>query len=243
MVAHPVEPPPTRWDFGGFHPEAGDDLVGVGGDLRAGTILAAYRHGLFPMGLGHRGRAPLGWWSPDPRGVLLPGGFHASRSLRRSARRMEIRVDTAFTDVVSGCADARRPGRWITADVEDAYVALYRLGWAHSVEAWVDGELAGGLYGLGLGGLFAAESKFHRRTDASKVAVLGLVRWFFADGDPRRLIDVQWRTPHLASLGVVELSRAAYLRRLAVALTLESPSGADLRASGVSKWGHEWHPD
>jgi leucyl/phenylalanyl-tRNA--protein transferase len=129
-----------------------------------------------------------------------------------------VRVDTAFDAVVAGCADPGRTGRWITPEVAAAYGSLHRLGWAHSVETWVDGELVGGLYGVAVGGLFAGESMFSRATDASKVALVALVELLRADGDPRRLLDVQWRTDHLASLGVVEVPRAEYLRRLERAL-------------------------
>jgi leucyl/phenylalanyl-tRNA--protein transferase len=124
---------------------------------------------------------------------------------------------------VAGCADPSRSGRWITAEIEDAYTELHRLGWAHSVEVRSDGRLVGGLYGIAIGGLFAGESMFHRRTDASKAAVAGLVDLVAADGDPRRLIDVQWRTPHLATLGVTEVPRSEYLRLLADALTPPLP--------------------
>ncbi len=140
--------------------------MGVGADLEPGTLLLAYRRGLFPMGLGRRGARPIGWWSPDPRGILPLERFHVSRSLRRSMRRFEIRVDTAFDRVVAGCADPGRDGRWITPSVAGAYRELHRLGWAHSVESWADGELAGGLYGVAIGGLFAGESMYsarHRR--------------------------------------------------------------------------------
>lgn len=196
--------------------EADGDLVAVGADLQPGTILAAYRSGMFPMNVDERN---LGWWSPEPRAILPlgPGGGVAmTRSLRKSCRRFEIRVDTAFEDVIDGCGDPSRNGRWITADVRAAYLELHRLGWVHSVEAWSldDGELAGGLYGVAIGGLFCGESMFHRRTDASKVALVGLVSLLSpADG----LLDVQWRTDHLASLGVVEIPRAEYLERAAAA--------------------------
>jgi leucyl/phenylalanyl-tRNA--protein transferase len=220
----PLEPPPTAWDLDLSRAQPGEDLVGVGADLEPGTVLAAYRGGMFPMGLGDDGAEPLGWWSPDPRGVLLPGAFHASRSLRRSAASMEVRVDTAFVDVVRACADPARRGRWITEPVLTAYTRLHELGWAHSVETWRDGELVGGLYGLAVGGLFAGESMFHRATDASKVAVRALTDLVFADSHPDRLVDVQWRTRHLATLGVVEVPRSEYLARLARALPLDLPA-------------------
>lgn len=219
----PEEPQPSRYafDLGGLLPR--EDLVGVGADLEPGTLLTAYRNGLFPMGLGRGGHGPMGWWSPDPRGVLPLDGLRVSRSLRRSRGRFEIRVDTAFEEVVAGCADPSRSGRWITGSIARAYRRLHELGWAHSVEAWRDGRLAGGLYGVAVGGLFAGESMFHRETDASKVALLGLVELVAADGDDRRLLDVQWRTPHLGSLGVVEVSRIEYFALLRIALTCSLP--------------------
>jgi leucyl/phenylalanyl-tRNA--protein transferase len=196
----------------------GEDLVAAGADLRPGTLLAAYRAGLFPMGLGHGGTRPIGWWSPDPRGLLPLDRLHVSRSLRRSLGRFELTVDGAFDQVVAACADPRRSGRWITPEVAAAYGELHRLGWAHSVECWSGDLLAGGLYGVAINGLFAGESMFHRVPDASKAALVGLVELLRADGDPRRLLDVQWRTEHLARLGVVEVPRAEYLARLRTAL-------------------------
>lgn len=230
----PVEPPPPRWAFPPADSADEDGLVGVGADLEPGTILAAYRRGLFPMPLG--GRGPLGWWSPDPRGVIPLDGLRVSRSLRRSLRRFEIRVDTAFDEVIDACADPRRPHGWITPEVRAAYRRLHRLGWAHSVEAWtVPGEgdgrdrgdaeavLAGGLYGVAIGGLFAGESMFHRRTDASKVALVGLVELLREGGVEGRVLDVQWCTPHLASLGAVEVPRTTYLEMVARAVELDPP--------------------
>jgi leucyl/phenylalanyl-tRNA--protein transferase len=187
----------------------------------------AYRAGLFPMGVGEDGSEPTGWWSPDPRGVLLPGHVRISRSLRKSMRGFDIRVDTAFSEVMESCADPSRDGCWITPAITTAYTRLYDLGWAHSVEAWRGGELLGGLYGLAIGGLFAGESMFHRATDASKCALVGLTDLMFADGDPRRLIDVQWVTPHLASLGVTEMARDDYVDRLALSLSLPIPPAFD----------------
>jgi len=195
----------------------------VGADLEPGTVLAAYRSGVFPMGIGRHGGRPIGWWSPDPRGVLLPGGMHVSRSLARAARGCEIRVDTAFDDVIAGCADRGREGRWITPEIIAAYTRLYELGWVHSVETWRDGVLIGGLYGVMVGGLFAGESMFYRERDASKVALLGLAELFLGGSPSERIIDVQWRTPHLGTLGIVEIPRAEYLQRLARAV--EEPSG------------------
>ena len=216
----PVEPPPTRWGFP--DPETADEhgVVGVGADLEPGTLLAAYRRGLFPMPLHRSG--PMAWWSPDPRGVLPLDGLRVSRSLRRSCRRFEVRVDTAFVDVVQACAAPRRPGGWISADIRAAYEGLHRLGWAHSVEAWDGDGLAGGLYGVAVGGLFAGESMFSVRTDASKVALVALVD-LLADGVAGRLLDVQWTTDHLRRLGAVDVARREYLERLAVAVELPLP--------------------
>jgi leucyl/phenylalanyl-tRNA--protein transferase len=217
----PVEPPPTRWEFP--DPESVDgDLIAVGADLEPGTILSAYRQGLFPMPVDKR---RLGWWSPTPRAILPLDGLRVSRSLRKSCRRFEVRVDTAFEAVIDGCGDPGREGRWITPAVRAAYVELHRLGWVHSVEAWSlqDGSLAGGLYGVSIGGLFAGESMFHRATDASKVALVGLVS-LLRDA-PGALLDVQWRTDHLATLGVVDIPRSDYLRRVADAIERPSPPG------------------
>jgi leucyl/phenylalanyl-tRNA--protein transferase len=219
----PVEPPPCRW---GFAPAtAADELgvVGVGADLEPGTLLAAYRRGLFPMPLEGLHGGPIAWWSPDPRGILPLDGLRRTRSLRRSCARYEVRVDTAFAEVVAACADRRRPGAWITREVAAAYQRLHELGWAHSVEAWDDEGLAGGLYGLAVDGLFAGESMFHHRTDASKVALVGLVDLLAADGVPR-LLDVQWATAHLRALGAVEVPRAEYLERLAAVRHLPLPA-------------------
>ena len=222
----PTEPPPTPWAFPDPRPVR-DDLVGAGADLEPGTILAAYRAGFFPMPLDpepRRGSAPMGWWSPVRRGVLPLDGMHVSRSLRRSLRHFEIRVDTAFAEVLDACADPRREHGWINHDIRAAYLRLHDLGWAHSVEAWRDGRLAGGLYGVSIGGLFAGESMFHRETDASKVALVALVGLLRDAPDEPRLLDVQWRTPHLASLGCVEVSRRDYLDRLPEALAATVPA-------------------
>ncbi len=214
----PIEPPPTCWDLASAEPGPDDDLVALGADLDPGTLLAAYRHGLFPMGIGPEGGPPIGWWSPVSRGVLIPADLKVSRSLRRSLRRFRVTWDQAFASVVASCAGQARSGGWITPDIAAAYVDLHRLGWAHSVEVWSGPELVGGLYGVSIGGLFAGESMFHAARDASKVALVALVAAVRADGDARRLIDVQWRTEHLASLGVSEVDRATYARLLAQAL-------------------------
>ncbi len=217
-----VEPPPSRWSFPS-QPPAGagpEEIVGVGADLEPGTLLHAYRSGVFPMPVR---RGLMAWWSPDPRGVLPLDGLKVSRSLRRSCERFEIRVDTVFDEVISACGDKRRPGAWIDHDVKRAYGRLHQLGWAHSVEAWDrgSGQLAGGLYGVAIGGLFAGESMFHRATDASKVALVALVE-MLRDGGAA-LLDVQWATPHLRSLGVIEIPRSEYLDRLEAALRRPQP--------------------
>lgn len=226
----PVEPPPSRYAFDLSTAPPGEDFLGSGADLDPGTLLAAYRTGAFPMPISRRGR--IGWWSPDPRGVLPLAGLHVSRSLRAARRKFEIRVDTAYDEVVRGCADPRRPGGWIRRDVVAAYRVLYDLGWVHSVEAWSVGpdgreRLSGGLYGVAVGGLFAGESMFHksdrRDRNASKVAVVGLVEMLRAAGGAGRLLDVQWATQHLMSLGAVEVARPAYLDLLATALDLPHP--------------------
>jgi leucyl/phenylalanyl-tRNA--protein transferase len=221
----PVDAPPTRWAFPPVDDADEDGLVGVGADLEPGTILAAYRRALFPMPFGPHG--PVGWWSPDPRAVLPLDGLRVSRSLRRSLRRFEIRIDTAFEQVIDACGDPSRPHGWISPDVRVAYRRLHDLGWVHTVEAWSadDGELVGGLYGVAIGGLFAGESMFHHRTDASKAALVGLVELMRSAGDAhRRVLDVQWQTPHLSTLGAVEVARTAYLARLAAALDLPLPA-------------------
>lgn len=217
----PVEPPPCAWGFPSPDDADENGIVAIGGDLEPSTLLAAYRAGLFPMHL-DAGRT-LAWWSPDPRGVLPLDGLIVSRSLRRSCRRYEVRVDTAFDEVVESCADPSRPHGWITDEIRDAYRRLHHLGWAHSIETYdAGGTLVGGLYGVAVGGLFAGESMFHRAPDASKVALVGLVDLLVADGADR-LLDVQWTTGHLASLGVVDVPRSDYLRRLAHTVDVPLP--------------------
>ncbi|CAN5214631.1 leucyl/phenylalanyl-tRNA--protein transferase [soil metagenome] len=211
------------WDFPPANTADEDGLVGVGADLEPETLLVAYCNGLFPMPLS-AGPGPklMGWWSPDPRAVLPLDGLVVSRSLRRSCRRFEVRVDAAFEAVIAACSEPHRDGTWITSEVCRAYIRLHRLGWAHSVEAWDDeGRLAGGLYGVAIGGLFAGESMFHHQRDASKVALVGLVERLHAGG--AGLLDVQWTTPHLASLGAVEVSRTEYLGLLTEALRRPLP--------------------
>lgn len=194
------------------------DVVAVGGDLSPGTILQAYRRGMFPMNLpdGH-----LGWWSPVERAVIPLDGLRITRSLRQSTRRYKVSLDESFEAVIENCAYAYRPDSWITDEVIDAYTQLHDLGWAHSIEVWDrDGELVGGLYGVAIGGLFAGESMFHRARDASKVALVHLVVLMNRGGV---LLDVQWQTPHLESMGAVIIGRDAYLRRLPHALAAPGP--------------------
>lgn len=216
----PQEPPPSRWIFDVAGAEPQSDLVALGGDLLPGTLLTAYRQGLFPMGVGDPavaevGAPSLGWWSPDPRGLLLPGGLRVSRSLRKTLKKFEIRIDTEFASVVAACADPYREGAWITDEIAAAYQELHKAGWAHSVEAWQNNELVGGLYGVGVGGLFAGESMFHHVRDASKVALVGLVGQMSGGGDDGWMIDVQWQTAHLETLGIIEVARDDYLQLLA----------------------------
>lgn len=212
---------PARWAF----PEPRDDdgdLVGAGADLEPETLLEAYQRGLFPMRVEPGG--PLAWWSPDPRGVIPLDGLRVSHSLRRSARRFVVSVDRAFRDVMVACAAPDRPGGWIDDSFIDAYTRLHDLGHAHSVEVWSSAnagelnarELVGGCYGVAIGGLFAGESMFHRANDASKVALVELVSRLAGGGGT--LFDVQWCTPHLESLGAIEVPRREYLSLLANAV-------------------------
>jgi leucyl/phenylalanyl-tRNA---protein transferase len=197
-----------------------DGVVGVGADLAPGTLVDAYRRGMFPWP--HPG-IPLPWFSPDPRGVLEADRVHVSRSLRRRLRGCgwSTTVDTAFRAVVAGCAADRGDGQgsWITSAMARAYVRLHDLGWAHSVEVWDGDQLVGGVYGVQIGGVFTGESMFHRATDASKVALLDLVTRFHAAGG--RLVDVQLTTPHLRSLGARDLPRPDYLEVLTGAKQLD----------------------
>jgi leucyl/phenylalanyl-tRNA--protein transferase len=213
----PIEPPSSAWALERPNDDHPHDVWGFGADLEPGTLLAAYRLGIFPMRVDDK----LVWWSPQARAVIPLDPFRPSRSLRRAAGPFEIRADSSFVEVMHGCADPARPHGWIDESFIDAYGSLHALGWAHSIEAWDEDGLAGGIYGVSIGGLFAAESKFHRRTGASKAALLGLVELMRAAGSPgARLLDVQWLTPHLASLGAVELPRAVYHVRLDAALSL-----------------------
>lgn len=207
----PLDPFPAvdtaREDLGG--------LLAVGADLSPARLLDAYRMGVFPWGT-YEG-LPL-WYTPDPRMVLFPGEERIHRSLLKTLRKgdYEIRLDSDFRGVIEACAATPRPGQdgtWISADMRSAYVRLFELGWAHSVETWVGGELAGGLYGLAIGRMFYGESMFSRRTDASKIAFAHLAR--FLTRENFGMIDCQMHTSHLASLGAREIPRAEFNRRLA----------------------------
>jgi leucyl/phenylalanyl-tRNA--protein transferase len=210
-VRVPVELPPCRWVFPPAAEAPEMAPLGLGADLEPGTLLAAYRAGIFPWP-DDSGR--LLWWSPDPRAILPLDGFHESRSLRRTRRRARFVTtrDAACAAVMRGCATTHGP-TWITPAMMRAYLHLHDLGWVHSVEVWADMALVGGVYGVAVGGLFAAESMFHTARDASKVALAELVAHLRARGF--RLLDVQLLTPHLASLGAIQIPRAAYLARLA----------------------------
>jgi leucyl/phenylalanyl-tRNA---protein transferase len=212
-VARPPRPVGgSEWRFP--DPAEGDasGLVAFGADLAPETLVCAYRSGLFPWP--HPG-TPLPWFSPNPRGVLFLDRLRVARSLRQRLRQCgwTTTVDAEFEGVVAACA-VREGETWITPDMRAAYRRLHELGWAHSVEVWDDAELVGGLYGVRVGACFTGESMFHRRTDASKVALVDLVdRWREAGGE---LIDVQIATEHLATLGASEVGRAQFLARLAV---------------------------
>ena len=210
LIQEVVFPRPEQADPSG--------LLAVGGDLSSERLLEAYRLGIFPW---YSGDEPILWWSPDPRLVLDLGDFKISRSLRKTLNKeiFDVTFDRAFGDVIRACALAPRDGQrgtWITDDMQEAYVHLHKLGYAHSVESWFDGKLAGGLYGVSLGKAFFGESMFHRTADASKVALAALVErlklWKF------HFIDAQMTTPHLLRLGAKELPRRVFLKRLGEAL-------------------------
>lgn len=202
-----------------------EGLLAAGGDLRPERLLKAYRHGIFPW----YSDQPILWWSPDPRTVLFPDKLHISRSLKRSLRPglFNVTLDRCFRDVMQNCAEPRPQypdgGTWITAEMLDAYQRLHELEYAHSVETWQEGQLVGGLYGVALGGAFFAESMFTLVPDASKVALVSLVRqlqtWGF------RLMDCQQSSPHVMRFGAEEISRCKFLDSLAIALTLPERRG------------------
>ena len=203
-----------------------EGLLAVGGDLRVERLLEAYRHGIFPW---YNDDQPILWWSPDPRAVLFPDQLHISRSLKRTMRLggFTVTLDTRFRDVMRGCAGPRPQypdgGTWITKEMTEAYVQLHELGYAHSVEAWQEGRLVGGLYGVALGGIFFGESMFTRVPDASKVALVSLVRQLQAWGF--RIFDCQQPSRHIKMLGAEDISRRDFLDHLADALTLPNRRG------------------
>lgn len=190
--------------------------------LDAETLIRAYASGLFPMALneGSDERTEIGWFSPDPRGVIPLETFHIPRGLKRALRKQpfEIRFDTDFAAVIAGCAD--RDETWISREISEAYTELHRMGFAHSVEAWRDDELVGGLYGVALGGAFFGESMFSRATDASKIALVALVERMCENGYV--LLDTQWTNPHLKQFGCLEIPRDEYLRQLDAALRIHT---------------------
>jgi len=210
-------------------------LLCAGGDLQPDTIVAAYARGIFPW---FSDDQPILWWSPDPRMVLFPAEFKISKSLSKTvnSRKFETRFDTAFADVIAGCAAPREPGggTWIVEEMQDAYIRLHQLGIAHSVESWVMGkngsELIGGLYGIALGRMFFGESMFSRATDASKVALVALVEKLRRDGF--ELIDCQQQTRHLASFGARPIARQDFVQRLKELINL-APSESSWRADNV----------
>jgi leucyl/phenylalanyl-tRNA---protein transferase len=203
-----------------------DGLLAVGGDLRPERLLEAYRRGIFPW---YNEDQPILWWAPDPRAVLFPDKLHISRSLKRSLRpgQFTVTLDTCFREVMIQCAGPRpqypEGDTWITPTMVKAYTALHELGYGHSVETWQDGTLVGGLYGVAIGGAFFAESMFTRRSDASKVALVSLVRQLQAWGF--RLMDCQQSSPHVMALGTEEIPRLDFLNHLTAALSLPGRSG------------------
>lgn len=201
----------SRWGFPPASTWPAEDVVAVGADLEPDTLLYAYTHGIFPMYLGN-GNRNLGWWSPVERGVIPLEELRVTRSMRQSARRYRCTVNAAFRIVMEQCATAREDGNWINSDFINAYCRLHDLGWAHSVETWENGVLVGGLYGVRINRFFAGESMFHSARDASKVALMHLVDLMRLDD--MTLLDTQWCTDHLASLGCTEMGRGQYLSLL-----------------------------
>jgi leucyl/phenylalanyl-tRNA--protein transferase len=208
-----------------------EGLLCVGGRLSPEWLLDAYRHGIFPWPMWEN--EPVAWWSPDPRAIIELDGLHISRRLHRTLRsgRFQATIDRDFDGVIHGCA--RSPGRrgntWLTKSMIAAYRQMHELGHAHSLEVWHEGRLAGGTYGMGIGGVFAAESMFYRVRDASKVAIAYLVAHLRDRG--YTLLDIQQWTPHSGSMGAVEISRVEYLRRVASAVELPITFGETLAGS------------
>jgi leucyl/phenylalanyl-tRNA--protein transferase len=209
--------PPTecRWTFPSpdLWPDD-DDIVAAGADLETDTLLFAYAHGMFPMFVNKRN---LAWWSPVDRGVIPLDGLRVTRSMQQSAKKFTCTVNQAFTEVMTLCGSMRTDGNWINQHFIDAYTDLHEEGLAHSVEVWNEaGDLVGGLYGVRINKFFAGESMFHVETDASKVALMYLVQLMTLDG--MELLDTQWRTDHLESLGCIAIPREKYLQLLASAI-------------------------
>lgn len=216
----------ARFDFPDPRGAGPDGIVCSGGNLSPGMLLSAYSQGLFPW---FNDEDPILWWSPDPRFVLLPGELHVSATMKKllKKRRFELRVDTDFEGVIRSCVRTPRRGQrgtWITDDMVDGYLRLHALGYAHSAEAWLDGELAGGLYGIALGSAFFGESMFSLAPDASKAAFIPFVRALAARGFS--LIDSQIRTDHVSSMGGREITRDDYLARLRGALAAPTLLGS-----------------
>lgn len=201
-----------------------DGVLLVGGSLSPDWMLEAYRHGIFPMPVKVDRRRLIAWLTPDPRGILEFAELHVSRRLARRLKRGEFQftVDTAFGSVAEGCAAPRGPENecWLTLSMQNAYVTLHQLGHAHSVEVWQEGMLVGGLFGVAIGGVFAAESMFHRVTDASKAALVYLVNHLRRSGFS--LVDVQWTNAHTRSLGARDFPRDEYLARLSAAQSIRA---------------------
>lgn len=197
-----------------------DGLLAVGGDLHPTRLIEAYRNGIFPW---YSATDPILWWSPDPRTVFTPGSLHISRSMQRFLKRTSLHVtlNKAFEQVIQACAKVHEladRGVWIHPEMQKAYTQLHQLGYAHSVEVWVENQLVGGLYGVNIGNVFCAESMFHTVTNASKTALLVFAEIFFAAGG--QLIDAQIRNEHTASLGAHDISRQRYLNKLHTQNTL-----------------------
>jgi leucyl/phenylalanyl-tRNA--protein transferase len=206
-------------------------LLCAGADLSTGRLLQAYQRGIFPW---YSRGEPVLWWSPDPRMVLHCDELNVPRSLAKSVRNkgFEVRIDSAFPEVLAGCSEPRKgePGTWLSSEMQAAYLALHQAGYAHCFETWHENELVGGLYGVAIGRMFYGESMFSRKTDASKVALVTLVQFLKSRGFP--LIDCQMRTPLLASLGAREIPRRAFLRALSTLVNYAEPPGLWNREPG-----------
>jgi len=204
---------PKTYTFPPLEAASPEGLLAVGGDLNPDRLLSAYRQGVFPW---FSDGQPILWWSPDPRAILYPANLHISRSLRKSMRTQdfEVTADRAFDRIIQACAESRntREGTWITSGMQDAYCALHRMGYAHSVETWQNGQLVGGLYGLAIGKAFFGESMFSRITDASKTALVGLAASLTTNG--YHFIDCQVVSEHLDSLGAQAVPRHRFSSEL-----------------------------